>query len=183
MQPTCLYRYFDSEDRLLYIGITQNQGSRFQQHFATSAWFSKVHRATFQHFETREEALSAEQAAIVAELPIYNLVHNPRRETWRSHFDRLFDLTDNLCNQDEFHAELIGNFPKHKWPAKAEAKSEHRRTWVFMEAIWQVCGKEDEIEQIPCAICEKLYESPYVELWFNKAWESLDEWIAKGQPE
>ena len=119
MQPTCLYRYFHSDGNLLYIGITQNQGMRSQQHFATSAWFGETASATFTHFATREEALSAERDAIKSELPKYNLVHHPRRETWKSHWDRIFDVSSGLRGQDSFHDSLIQWMLDNPWPSKA----------------------------------------------------------------
>lgn len=74
---TCsLYRFFDADDRLLYVGITTSGSARLAQHSRDKEWFSTVSRATFEHFATREDALAAEKAAIKAERPAYNLRHS-----------------------------------------------------------------------------------------------------------
>jgi len=39
-------------------------------------WFSSVVRVSIEHFNTREEVLAAEKAAILNEHPIYNVRHN-----------------------------------------------------------------------------------------------------------
>ncbi|QNN98927.1 G-I-Y-Y-I-G endonuclease [Mycobacterium phage Mova] len=74
-KPHILYRFYNAEDELLYIGITNNPRSRFNQHHADKAWFKSVARATMQHFATRAELETAEVAAIQSELPRYNAAH------------------------------------------------------------------------------------------------------------
>jgi len=76
---TTLYRFFDADDRLLYVGIAGNPGRRFHQHANGpdgKPWWSHVARSTMEHFDTREEAAAAEVAAIVTERPMHNVVHN-----------------------------------------------------------------------------------------------------------
>lgn len=73
---TTLYRFFDAEDRLLYIGIAGNPGRRFHEHGKDKDWWPTVVRSTMEHHKTREAALIAERKAILTEHPIYNVVHN-----------------------------------------------------------------------------------------------------------
>ena len=72
---TTLYRYFDSENQLLYVGITGDNTKRQSQHRRNSFWFGEIYSATFEHFETRQEALDAETDAIHHERPKHNIVH------------------------------------------------------------------------------------------------------------
>ncbi|QGJ90324.1 G-I-Y-Y-I-G endonuclease [Mycobacterium phage Chuckly] len=74
-KPHILYRFYNAEDDLLYIGITNNPRSRFNQHHADKAWFKSVARSTMQHFATRAELETAEVAAIQSEMPRYNVAH------------------------------------------------------------------------------------------------------------
>jgi hypothetical protein len=69
---TTLYRYFDAEGRLLYVGITGQTAMRGLQHARYSQWWPRVASATYEHFATRAEAESAELAAITNECPRYN---------------------------------------------------------------------------------------------------------------
>lgn len=76
MTPTTLYRLFDTDDRLLYIGIAGNPGRRFEQHRITKRWWREVATIRLEHFDHRREAESAEISAIVNEHPAYNETGN-----------------------------------------------------------------------------------------------------------
>lgn len=70
---TVLYRYFDSEGQLLYVGVTGDNTKRQSQHRRNSFWFGEVASATYEYFETRDEALEAETNAIRRENPKHNI--------------------------------------------------------------------------------------------------------------
>ena len=75
-----LYRYFDENDDLLYVGISKNPVSRIQQH-ATNDWIRRVRHIELEWFDTRSEALAAELIAIERERPEYNIAgsYSPRK--------------------------------------------------------------------------------------------------------
>lgn len=75
-KPTTLYRFFDADGKLLYIGITEVGAMRFGGHRGTKHWWWEVANITTEHFECRDDALDAEADAIRAESPQYNVVHN-----------------------------------------------------------------------------------------------------------
>jgi predicted GIY-YIG superfamily endonuclease len=75
-EKTILYRYFNDNNDLLYIGITKVFGSRLQQHLSKSRWFLEATKVTLEHFESRPIALMAEESAIKSEKPLFNTVHN-----------------------------------------------------------------------------------------------------------
>lgn len=68
-----LYRHFDSEGNLLYVGISINPFKRLNEHKQASSWFDKVKNLTIERFESRDQALIAETDAILNEKPIYNI--------------------------------------------------------------------------------------------------------------
>lgn len=71
--PTDLYRHFDAEGRLLYVGISYGAIARLQQHAEGRAgWVSKIVRVEVQKFRTREAAERAEALAIQREAPLHN---------------------------------------------------------------------------------------------------------------
>jgi DNA-binding transcriptional regulator YhcF (GntR family)/predicted GIY-YIG superfamily endonuclease len=74
-QRTALYRLYDADDRLLYVGITSNPNERFGHHAATKAWWPEVARRDIEWRDTRPEAEAAEIEAIRAEAPLYNGQH------------------------------------------------------------------------------------------------------------
>lgn len=74
---TDLYRAFAADGSLLYVGISFSALERLRQHRSDSAWFPTMHTLTIERFSSRQEALSAEAAAIKREKPLCNVVHNP----------------------------------------------------------------------------------------------------------
>lgn len=87
---TALYRMFDVDGALLYIGIAYSFGRRWAQEAAEKSWWPEVQRQTVEWYSSREEAHRAEVEAIQAEKPKYNIAHTPQRprrpkrvtETW-----------------------------------------------------------------------------------------------------
>ena len=72
---TQLYRHYDSNKKLLYVGISLSAVNRLAQHRDTSHWFSDIANIEIETFSTREEALLAERKAIVNENPVCNIHH------------------------------------------------------------------------------------------------------------
>lgn len=78
MTRTAVYRHYDADGRLLYVGAARSFGNRTQTHMREAAWVALSVRAEATFYPTREEALDAEMAAIQSEAPLYNLVRNRR---------------------------------------------------------------------------------------------------------
>lgn len=74
---TTLYRHWNANDDLLYVGISLSHTGRLAQHKRNSRWFYQISRVTLEHYDTREEALAAERHAIKTESPVFNVVHAP----------------------------------------------------------------------------------------------------------
>lgn len=66
-----LYRMYDEEGRLLYVGITGDPGQRFGDH-AVKRWFPLVATVKLEWHPHRAAAAVAEKRAISAERPRYN---------------------------------------------------------------------------------------------------------------
>jgi hypothetical protein len=71
-----LYRHFDREGNLLYIGESLSAINRTCQHRRDSAWFTDIHMITIEQFETKDAAKEAEIGAIKKERPLHNVVFN-----------------------------------------------------------------------------------------------------------
>ena len=71
---TTLYRLFNAEGDLLYVGITSEGLTRLNQHQREKHWFYEVAEAKLEHFTSRDVALRAEARAISREHPRYNLM-------------------------------------------------------------------------------------------------------------
>jgi predicted GIY-YIG superfamily endonuclease len=67
-----VYRLFDAQDRLLYIGSTDNSYSRYEHHRCMQTWWPDVARKEEQEFPLLAAARVAERKAIAAERPLHN---------------------------------------------------------------------------------------------------------------
>lgn len=82
--PHALYRFYDAARNLLYVGITLDPGSRWKQHAHDKPWWHEVTSTTIETYPDRASVLEAERAAIIAERPRYNVVHNRGKRTAQS---------------------------------------------------------------------------------------------------
>lgn len=101
MRAHMLYRFYDADDVLLYVGMTMNPGQRWANHRDEKAWWADVATVRTQLFDSREAVLEAETKAIQAEHPLHNVVHNRRTQAARPRpvvSDRVTWRCD-LCDQ------------------------------------------------------------------------------------
>jgi predicted GIY-YIG superfamily endonuclease len=73
-KPTDLYRHYDADDRLLYVGISLDAFSRLRQHKGASGWTSDAVTMRTVRYPNRSEALEAESQAIIDEKPLWNIM-------------------------------------------------------------------------------------------------------------
>ncbi|MGW2371707.1 GIY-YIG nuclease family protein [Kitasatospora sp. NPDC001683] len=81
---TAVYRLYDTDGSLLYVGITHNLEQRWADHRHWKRWWHLVHRSDIQWFPNRASALAAERAAVEAESPRFDKTHRLGRG-WRDH--------------------------------------------------------------------------------------------------
>lgn len=67
-----VYRLFDADGDLLYIGSSINPGARFTRHKAEQPWWPQVASWALEARSSLDEARTAEQLAIAAEHPRHN---------------------------------------------------------------------------------------------------------------
>lgn len=72
-----VYRMFDQDGRLLYVGSTKNPGGRFGGHLE-KRWFLQVVSISLEWFPTKAAAVLAENRAIQSEHPRLNVAGTTR---------------------------------------------------------------------------------------------------------
>lgn len=164
-QKITLYRYFDSEGRLLYVGITGDNTKRQSQHRRNSFWFGEISSATYEHFSTRQEALDAETKAIQTEKPKHNqqggfvLAHTPK-----VHMIYLTGRPDGGHDQQhKLYAEFLA---KALWFYDGKLSSAEKVLVAAM--LWAKAGGATPNVQ-GCALCVSAYTSD----WFRKTKSEL----------
>jgi len=69
---TALYRFFDADKRLLYIGVTGQPRERWPAHRRKAKWWPLAAYVAVEIHPTEWQALNAERAAIQTENPQFN---------------------------------------------------------------------------------------------------------------
>lgn len=116
--PEAMYRFFDREGSLLYIGITNKVGRRLHEHNDRKPWFTDVVRAEFDHYPDRGSVVIAERNAIRSEHPRYNIQHNRRS-----------GAPDLAPGQHEFwHA-----YPEYEFRSRRSDYRKTSRLWLYPE--------------------------------------------------
>lgn len=72
---TALYRLYNSEDVLLYVGIAADPRERWAQHAIDKPWWTEVTRRDVEWVPSRFDAETAEREAIISEKPLHNSQH------------------------------------------------------------------------------------------------------------
>lgn len=78
---TTVYRAYDGDGRLLYVGMTDDLEVRFKTHERESGhWVHDMRRLAVEHYPTRQQARAAELTAIKTERPLWNIHGSPRAD-------------------------------------------------------------------------------------------------------
>jgi predicted GIY-YIG superfamily endonuclease len=72
-----LYRFYDVEGALIYVGQTTNPSARISTHRSEKAWWTEVGSIEVEHCACKEHLDRAERNAIIAERPRYNVAGKP----------------------------------------------------------------------------------------------------------
>jgi len=145
---TALYRLFDAEGVLLYIGITRHPGVRWKQHQDDKSWWPLVAEKRIEWWDTRLSAGQAEQRAIQEESPLHNSQREPRRIAMitprASRADRvvasqtgggmLLAIVDARAEMDESYAALMvaikAALDDGVGPSQIARKSQYTREYI-----------------------------------------------------
>lgn len=73
-----LYRFWDAQGALLYVGITADLPTRIKSHRDGKPWWSLVAKMTIEPYPDRPSVLAAEVTAIQTEHPLHNRQHSAR---------------------------------------------------------------------------------------------------------
>lgn len=129
-KPTALYRLYDAEGSLLYIGITYDLSKRWTSHSYEKTWWHLVTRKEHQWFEDRTQAEEAEKAAVAAEHPRYDATH--RLGAGAKKYPRVdySDPEEEIVLEQIRSDILAGSFPEGRSLPRRAALAERYRTSI-----------------------------------------------------
>jgi hypothetical protein len=69
-----LYRFYDVDHVLLYVGISRNLPDRWNWHRYKTDWYSQARYVAVSFYPEREDAFRAEAATIRTQNPLFNVL-------------------------------------------------------------------------------------------------------------
>jgi predicted GIY-YIG superfamily endonuclease len=169
MSKQVLYRFFDQDNNLLYVGISNTWYQRFHDHERKAGWFSKVAYSTFEWHENRQSVEAAELLAIHTENPEFNKANNPNYETTVDHFGKIKLWAFMDLEPDDGHKELIHSMKERLSLLKQRKQSK----WIalaFIDTYYKIGPKG----QIECRNCDAMANNQNINRWHNDAYQSLE---------
>lgn len=161
---TTVYRYYNEDDRLLYVGITGNQVNRLDDHWKNRSWWQEVSYGKFRHYETRDKALQIEASAIALELPKYNKAGATIDDEVYAHF---IEATNDKF-QDRWHQQFYRNYDTVRKEVYSFSKAPAVYQAIFALDASTEWTEDGEKRIIECDSCKHIFESK----WFKQLWEA-----------
>lgn len=128
--PTSVYRYYDRDGVLLYVGITSRGPERNREHFKSKEWWRFVFRQDVSHYASRREAEEHERNLIQRYQPPFNVVHNP---LWESLREEYLDGAERPSKEEQ-----------QAWSAGFTAALDRTGTsYAYSEMLWYVVDHRD----------------------------------------
>lgn len=102
----CVYRFYDANCVLLYVGRSANVGQRVQSHQSSTRWFADVDTISVEHCDDANHASAVEAAAIRSERPLHNIHLNPEGSRARRYDDESAWRTQGLVMSPDFFSDF-----------------------------------------------------------------------------
>jgi len=128
MPRTALYRHYDAEGRLLYVGVTDCLTERDKQHASKSVWHKDVARTDTEWCLSRDHAFALERVAIEYERPLHNVQFSAeaadRRAAQAGDFGPIFriwsQMSDLAADLKVPYMTAVSWFQRGSFPAKRD---------------------------------------------------------------
>jgi predicted GIY-YIG superfamily endonuclease len=139
---TSVYTYRDTNNLIIYIGITNQGPGRQEQHNKSSAWWQYVASQQVEHYDTRAEAAARERELIRLHRPPFNVVYNVDSSRLRNAYLCLFDpaafaYASNRWNINGCLYDCSQDDPPCDWE---KARNTHRHEGEYCEnPLCQIC--------------------------------------------
>ena len=138
---TALYRHFDKDGQLLYVGISLSHVARLSQHRDGSPWYEDIAHVTIEWHKTRVDAELAETTAIGREAPKYN----KNKVQCEKNLERLSYLEKNEIMND---VPIDPNVLRKFWKFAEQMNEWHQRMGAMEEEFQRVTDVWDDIVKV-----------------------------------
>lgn len=109
VRPCSVYRIYAADGTLIYVGVTDRGQRRQVEHINSKQWAREMAETHWEHYESREKALSRERELIITQHPKYNLIHHaggdPEQMEYRLRAEQYDLLKQSQVAYKALHAE------------------------------------------------------------------------------
>jgi predicted GIY-YIG superfamily endonuclease len=126
-----VYRLWDADGALLYVGISKTLVQRLTQHDQSQPWADEVASVTAKRYPNRDKARAAEIEAIQTESPRYNIRDRAKRPDYAQSLAALWDEMD--ASERASLPEVIDRFLA-AWPESWTSPSDRSIRTSFLAA-------------------------------------------------
>lgn len=78
MTTYTVYKLYDAQDELLYVGFTARGFRRIDEHLREKPWFDAVTDIQFERFANEHRALDREASLVLLQNPRYNVAYKQK---------------------------------------------------------------------------------------------------------
>lgn len=82
LYDTALYRFYDADNALLYVGVSRSLPDRWNWHRCRTGWYARARLVSLSFYPSRRDAFCAEAAAIRTQHPLFNILRCRTRSSY-----------------------------------------------------------------------------------------------------
>jgi predicted GIY-YIG superfamily endonuclease len=158
-----LYRAFDSQNQLLYVGISNQWHHRLHQHEKSAAWIEQADYVKIERFSDRESVSVAEREAVKTEKPLHNKVFNEDYEAALAHWKKIKRWIKTGHAPDESHqyiVDVIRDCAKDLYQNNPNTVKSEGMAFLFLEIVEALFYQGFE----PCRNCAGVWNSSTIQV-------------------
>ena len=139
-----LYRAYDENENLIYIGQSTKFLERMKQHIKSSEWSGLVDTWKLQRFDTQEKLLTHEKIAIKKEKPLYNKTHNLY---YRQNMEELKSENKKLTRVIKQKDRELKKYKEQRKSLVQKKAEDFVEDSEQIEKVWELYEKTDNKEE------------------------------------
>lgn len=130
--PHYVYRMYDDDGQLLYVGISKTLATRLTQHHRDKPWAAQIASVVGKRYTSREAARAAEIEAIQKENPQYNIQDRAKSV---DRVKQAADIWGQMDTTERSDAVALGERFLEEWPADWNSPSERAIRTAMVAAM------------------------------------------------
>lgn len=150
---TALYRHFDADGRLLYVGLTSSLDRRGREHRASADWWHQVKTTRAEMCLSKEHARDLERVAIRHEKPLYNKSNSkaPTPHNLQSAYSAILTQMEARAAQLSISLTTLGHYAlqdRHIYARLKRGGAVHQKTLDALQSWLEAAERECTVKEV-----------------------------------